>query len=178
MSMLGKMIYEKRIVAGLTQDQFGSKYDVSGPAIFKFEKGYVNPSFKLWMRMAKDFELPENTAVLLWAKAKVPPEFQDIIEVKTSKVKETELLYKAGLKKVDFGRITNRDNLRKAVLEDTSLPAGLRSMVKDEEIWKIYKPTGREINQLRDFYGKYGDGMKGRFREALRLLRDFSGHDG
>lgn len=177
MSMIGKLIYERRISEGLTQDQFGSKYSVSGPAVFKFEKGFVNPSFKLWMKMATDFDLGEPMAVLLWAKAKLPPEYQELLEVKGGKIRDTDVLYKAGLKKADYSRIMNRDKLRKAVLADNALPRGLRSMVRDDGIWIAYKPTGREINLLRDFYGKFGDGSKGRFREALRLLREFTGSE-
>jgi transcriptional regulator with XRE-family HTH domain len=177
MSMLGKLIYERRIAEGLTQDQFGSRYDVSGPAIFKFEKGFVNPSFRLWMTMAADFDIGEPIAVLLWAKAKLPPEYQELLEVKGAKIKESEVLYKSGLKSTDFSRMMNRDKLRKAVLEEKSLARGLKAFVKDDEIWKIYKPTGREINLLRDFFGKFGEGTKGKYREALRLLREFTGSD-
>ncbi|NUP88551.1 MAG: helix-turn-helix transcriptional regulator [Candidatus Sumerlaeia bacterium] len=172
------MIYEKRIALGLTQDQFGAKYDVSGPAIFKFEKGYVNPSLKLWMRMAADFDLSEGVAVLLWAKAKLPTEYQELIDLKGGvKVKESEAAYRTGGKKNDFSRIMNRDKLRAAILEDTSLPQGLRAFLKDEEVWTIYKPTGREVNMLRDFYGRFGDGTKGKYREALRALREFTGRE-
>jgi transcriptional regulator with XRE-family HTH domain len=177
-TVLGKLIYERRLAQGLTQDQFGSRYGVSGPAIFKFEKGYVNPSFKLWMNMAADFDLGEGVAVLLWAKAKLPPEYQELLELKGGKVKDTDVLYKAGAKRVDYSRLMNRDKLREAVLDDPGLPTGLKSLVKDEEIWQIYKPTGREVGLLRDFYGRFGDGTKGRYREGLRLLRDFTGREG
>jgi DNA-binding XRE family transcriptional regulator len=176
-TLLGKLIYERRLELGLTQDQFGSQYGVSGPAIFKFEKGYVNPSFKLWMRMAADFELSEGLAVLLWAKAKIPPEYQEMIELKGAKVKETEVIYRTGQKKVDFSRIMNREKLRKAILEDRTLPAGLLSLVRDNAIWEIYQPTGREINLMRETYGKFGDGTKAKFREALLLLRSFTGSE-
>lgn len=176
-TLLGKLIYEKRISQGLTQDQFGSRYGVSGPAIFKFEKGYVNPSFKLWMQMAADFDLGEGLAVLLWAKAKLPPEYQELIELKGGKVKDTDVIYKSSGKHPDLSRIMNREKLREAALADPSLPTGLRNLIKDDAIWEIYKPTGREINLLRDFYGRFGDGTKAKFREGLRVLRDFSGHE-
>ena len=127
--------------------------------------------------MAADFEIGEGLAVLLWAKAKLPGEYQDMVELKGAKVKETEALYKAGLKRVDYSRLTNRERLRATALSDNNLPVGLRGMLKDDEIWQIYKPTGREINLLRDFYGRFGDGTKGRYREALRLLREFSDRD-
>ena len=42
-SFLGEIIYQSRLKLGMTQDQYGAKYDVSGPAVFKFEKGFVRP---------------------------------------------------------------------------------------------------------------------------------------
>ena len=51
---LGTIIFNSRQDEDLTQDQYGSRYGVSGPAIFKFEKGYVKPSLELWLKMAKD----------------------------------------------------------------------------------------------------------------------------
>ena len=36
---LGETIYRLRKEEGLTQDEFGARYDVSGPAIFKTEIG-------------------------------------------------------------------------------------------------------------------------------------------
>lgn len=44
---IGGIIYKSRKSRKLTQDEFGEIYGVSGPAIFKFEKGYVRPSLKL-----------------------------------------------------------------------------------------------------------------------------------
>ncbi len=173
-TLLSKMVYERRKSEGITQDQFGARYGVSGPAIFKFEKGYVNPSFKLWMQMAQDFDIGEGLAVLLWARAKLPGRYQDIIELKGAKIKETEVIYKTGLKHIDYSRMMNRDKLRETVLGDDTLPKGLKALVKDNEVWQIYKPTGREINLLRESYERFGDGTKGRYREGLRVLREFS----
>ena len=53
---LGDIIFEYRKKVNLTQDQYGSKYRVSGPAVFKFEKGYVKPSLELWLKMAAEME--------------------------------------------------------------------------------------------------------------------------
>ena len=39
--IIGTKITELRKTLGLTQDQFGVRYGVSGPAVFKFEKGFV-----------------------------------------------------------------------------------------------------------------------------------------
>ena len=40
---IGKTIERYRKSLGKTQDQLGAMYSVTGPAIFKFEKGYVKP---------------------------------------------------------------------------------------------------------------------------------------
>ena len=76
-NLLGQKIQQLRRKLRLTQDQFGSRYSVSGPAIFKFEKGYVNPSLELWLKMAKDCGLDERDGVLLWTKCKLPEKYQD-----------------------------------------------------------------------------------------------------
>lgn len=178
MEKLEKLIYKKRKEDQVTQDVFGSRYDVSGPAIFKFEKGYVNPSFKLWMRMATDFEIPEAAAVLLWAQAKLPPEYRRVLQDSIDAAATVKPEGKGAKSKApDLSRIANRDTLRETVLSDKSMPRGLTQMCRDNEIWNIYQPTGREIAILRDTYASYGDGTKAKYREALLALRRFTGRD-
>jgi DNA-binding XRE family transcriptional regulator len=168
-TILGELVYKHRTALGLTQDQLGKKYGVSGPAIFKFEKGFVNPSLKLWMRMAADFDLGEGPAILLWMKAKLPPKHQDLLELKGPA--------RGKGKATDFSRIMDRDKLREAALADAALPSGLKSFVRDDEIWHIYRPGGGELNWLRDYAQSCGDGKKGQWREALRALRAFTGRE-
>ena len=48
---LGAMISRERLALDLTQEDFAQRYDVSGPAIFNFETGYVRPSLNLWLRI-------------------------------------------------------------------------------------------------------------------------------
>ena len=38
----------------------------------------------------------------------------------------------------------------------------------------FYKPTGHEINMLRDTFGPLGKGSKTTYREALRIIREFA----
>ena len=85
-NVFGEAIHRHRTDMGLTQDQFGARYEVTGPAIFKFEKGYVKPSLELWLRMAKDCEIPEKRAVLLWIKSRLPEEYQDLIIIEEDSV--------------------------------------------------------------------------------------------
>lgn len=174
---LHQLIFQHRRDMRLTQAQYGKRFDVSGPAIFKFEQGAVTPSFKLWMKIAADMDIGEQASVTLWAKAKIPPSHRDLLCGGKTGISEAELMKKTGLKKVPYSRLTNRDKLREAALADNMLPKGLQSLLRDNEIWQIYKPTGREIDQLTDFFGRFGEGAKRHYIEALRLLREFAQSD-
>lgn len=172
---LGQIIYDSRIDSDLTQDQYGSKYNVSGPAIFKFEKGYVRPSLELWLRMASDAGITERRAVLLWLKSKLPEQYQDYIELQSAAVAETEKEYKKKKGgKTDFSKFEGREAIRTATDKDKSLPKGLRELLDDDELWALYKPTGHEINMMRDIFTPLGRGKKEAYREALRLIRQFT----
>jgi DNA-binding XRE family transcriptional regulator len=174
---LGEIIYASRQKVGMTQDQYGSKYGVSGPAIFKFEKGYVKPSLDLWLHMAEDAEITQRRAVLLWVKSKLPDQYQEFIELQSAAVAETEAEYASGKKKgrkPDYSKFETRDQMREFVEKDKALPKGLRELLQDDEMWALYKPTGHEINMLRDTFGPLGRGTKVAFREALRVIREFA----
>jgi len=175
LNILGEEIYESRVALGLTQDQFGAKYHVTGPAIFKFEKGYVKPSLELWLRMAKDCEIPEKRAVLMWVKSRLPEEFQDLILISDEAVVCQDEGKRKASKKKDYSQYTNRDDMRKAIQKDNNLPKELKHFLKMEEVWDIYKPSGREINILRDRLSGLGKGSAEAFREALRVIRMFTG---
>lgn len=177
---LGEIIYASRMNLDLTQDEFGARYSVSGPAIFKFEKGYVRPSLALWLRMAVDAEISERRAVLLWLKSKLPDQYQDYVELQSAAVAEKEAAYSKGSKKkkkkggVDYSKLEDRAAMREAADKDKDLPKGLAGLLKDDELWALYKPTGHEINMLRDTFGPLGRGSKASYREALRLVREFT----
>lgn len=174
---LGDIIYQSRLDLNLTQDQFGSRYSVSGPAVFKFEKGYVRPSLELWLRMALEAGITERRAVLLWLKSKLPEQYQDYVEIQSTAVAESERNYKGKKKegRADYSKLENREKIRAACEADKSLAKGLKEMLNDDELWALYKPTGHEVNMLRDIFGSLGRGTKGAYREALRLVREFSG---
>ena len=175
LNLIGEEIYEARVALGLTQDQFGAKYHVTGPAIFKFEKGYVKPSLELWLRMAKDFEIPENRAVLMWVKCRLPAEFQDLITISDEAVVCQDEGKRKASKKKDYSQYTNRVDMQKVIQKDNNLPKELKKFLKMEEVWEIYKPSGREINILRDRFSGLGKGSVEAFREALRVIRMFTG---
>lgn len=175
---LGDIIYRSRLAADLTQDEYGAKYNVSGPAIFKFEKGYVRPSLELWLQMAKDAEITERRAVLLWLKSKLPNQYQDYVELQGAAVAEKEAAYgKGGKKKAggpDYSKFESRNDMKDAASKDKSFPKGLTELLGDDELWSLYKPTGHEVNLLRDMFGPLGRGSKSAYREALRLVREFT----
>jgi DNA-binding XRE family transcriptional regulator len=172
---LGDIIYNSRQTQNLTQDQYGSRYSVSGPAIFKFEKGYVKPSLELWLKMAADSAISERRAVLLWVKSKLPEEYQDYIELQSAAVAESEVEYaKKKGKKPDYSKLETRDQMREVFEKDKNVPKGLRDLMDDDELWSLYKPTGHEVNMLRDIFGPLGRGSKAAYREALRLIREFA----
>lgn len=173
-NIIGEAIYENRINQGLTQDQFGSKYDISGPAVFKFEKGYVKPSLDLWIKMSADFKIPEKTAVLMWLKSRLPEKYQGLIQIKNPQAEaDLPTAVRPSPRAVDYTKFEDRKEMRKVSMNDRNLPKKLREFLKDDEIWVIYKPDGDEINFLRDAFGRLGQGSVDAFREALRAVRAF-----
>ncbi|HPB31433.1 MAG TPA: helix-turn-helix transcriptional regulator [Candidatus Sumerlaeota bacterium] len=171
---LGELLYENRCIQGLTQDQFGAKYHVTGPAIFKFEKGYVKPSLDLWLKMAKDFQVHETRAVLMWVKSRLPEEYQDLIQIQDSPLVLEDETGAKGRKRRDYAKISDREEIRRQISKDPKLPKELKHFLRMDEIWSIYKPTGREINLLRDRFSDLGKGSDDAFREALRAIRMFT----
>ncbi len=166
---IGEMILKSRADMKLTQDQFAKKYNVSGPAIFKFEKSYVKPSLNLWLLMAKDMKIKDKEAVLMWIRAKLPKKYRAFVTLQTAASKQ-------GAKKAKgkAAKLPTPDAARKAVLADRSAPKGLKQLLKDKDIWTLYKPKTEEIDVLQNVFGSMGNGSKSAFREALRLIREFN----
>ncbi|GEM_PF-493141 len=177
-SYLGEIIYDHRRSLDLTQDEYGSRYGISGPAVFKFEKGFVRPSLELWLRMAADAGVPERRAVLLWLKSKLPERLQDYVELFGLPAMPKARGGKAPAKRkdeiVNYAAFESREEMRAAAERDKTLPKGLRDLLDDPELWALYKPTGHEINMLRDIFGPLGRGSREAYREALRLIREFT----
>jgi transcriptional regulator with XRE-family HTH domain len=59
--LLGRRIRSLRTAKGLTQQELGNQSDVDYKFIGEIERGNMNPSFKVLMKIAKvlDIELPE-----------------------------------------------------------------------------------------------------------------------
>jgi DNA-binding XRE family transcriptional regulator len=171
-NILGTRIAESRTKLALTQDQFGVRYGVSGPAVFKFEKGYVKPSLELWLKMARDCDIPERKAVLLWIKAKLPREYQSCIDLSGAVVSEPAASYGAQ-ERPNYARVGDQRELRERLAADAALPAGMKEIFKDDEFWALYHPTGQEVQMLIDKFGSYADAKEPLFREAIRVIRSF-----
>jgi transcriptional regulator with XRE-family HTH domain len=170
-SEIGRRIYEARLKSGLTQDQFGKKYNVSGPAVFKFEKDKVRPSLEVWLQMAKDAGLSERHSVLLWARERLPEDLRDYLDVQVLLKEDSEQYGKKN--KYNYSAVKDQSKLRKLAQSDPMLPSALKDFLNDNELWALYKPTGSEIQTLKSKFTSLGFGSKELFREALRLVRDF-----
>ncbi len=170
----GELIYASRIKQGLSQKGFGSKYDVTRLAVYKFEKGHMRPSLERWLRMSRDMNIPEMTAVLIWLKTRLPERFRNLIPIK-SLLSEPEVPSVDGPTPsgVDYTKFSDRKAMRKVAMTDRGLPEQLREFLKNDEIWVIYKPEGEEINFFRDTFGRLGRGSVEAYREALRAVRAF-----
>ena len=57
-----EIIRASRMRRGQSQDRFGVTYHVSGPAVFKYERGYITPTLKTWVKLAFDVGIAERDA--------------------------------------------------------------------------------------------------------------------
>lgn len=167
---IGKTIERYRKSLGKTQDQLGSMYSVTGPAVFKFEKGYVKPSLELWMKIAYDAGLTPKKSLLCWIKDKLPEQYVEILDSleQTGEGAAAEANRTHG-----YSQIEDREALRKAVLCDPALPGAMVELFRDDEFWALYKPRGAEIDHLVRFCLVFREGTPDMYRDALRLVRQF-----
>ena len=155
--------YRKRMK--INQEQFADEFNISGPAIFKFEKGFAIPVLELWLKIAKTLGIEPRRAVLMRVKDKLPDQYKDFIPLGEGSPQ----------KKSDFARYKTEKKLREAILKDKWLPSGLSDFAKSNPLWALYKPTGAEIDLLRDMFSKLGEGTARDFADGLRLVREFRG---
>ncbi len=165
--LISQLVLRFRKKLGETQDQFGVRYGVTGPAIYKLEKGYILPKISTWLRMANDMGIPPRRAVLIWVRNHLPKQLRDGLGVKKPPV----------TKKTKFSHIKNNVRLREALAADTSVPPGLVKFAESDE-WTLYSPTGEEIDLLFDIFGATHGASIRTVREALQLLREFQGEKG
>ena len=171
---IGEIILEARRRAGMTQDQYGRRFEITGPAIFKFEKGNVLPSLDLWLKMADHAGLTRQRAVLLWTRSKLPAAYRYCIEVPDPQAAAREVRRvnrKGG--KPDYSKFETREQMLTVLQKDRTLPKPLRDLLLDNDVWTFFKPTGHEINLLRDRLSPLGQGTKTTYADALRLIRQW-----
>jgi DNA-binding XRE family transcriptional regulator len=175
-NVVGEAIFKHRKKIGMTQDQFGAKFHVSGPAIFKFEKGYVRPSLDVWLKIAEDIKIPRSHAVLMWLKDRLPDEFSNLIDLKQEVlISDSVSDYKPKYQRIDYSKMKTPEDVRSQAIKDKTLPRGLLALFKDKKLWETVKPTGDEVNFCRDAYQTVGAGTRHMFLEAIDLLRRFKG---
>ena len=170
--MIGDIIHRTRTALDETQDEYGRRYSVSGPAVFKFEKGYVRPSLKLWLLIAADAEVSERRAVLLWLKSKLPQRYEHYVELQSAAAAERSQSKRRTPKAV-FSKCADREALLAATAKDDRFAAGLLELLEDDELWALYKPSGAEVDTLVHIFTPLGRGSKSAYREALCVLREF-----
>jgi transcriptional regulator with XRE-family HTH domain len=177
---ISEIIHGSRQRENMTQDEFGRRYGISGPAVFKFENAQIRPSLELWLKIAADAGIPERRSIILWIKAKLPEPLRHYVELQVGAGPEDKKTGKragrpsAGPKKTDYSKCTSRRDLLAAAAKDAGLPQGLRGLLASDEQWALYKPTGLEVNMLRDIFAPIGNGTVAHYRDALRLIREFS----
>jgi DNA-binding XRE family transcriptional regulator len=167
---IGKTVERYRKSLGKTQDQLGAMYSVTGPAIFKFEKGYVKPSLELWMKIAYDAGLTPKKSLMCWIKDKLPEQYLEIFESMEAESEKSEATQP---RPPGYSQYQERDALRKAVLCDPSLPGPLIELLRDDEFWALYKPRGVEIDHMVRICAGFPEGTTDMYRDALRLIRQF-----
>ena len=166
-SVLGSRIMEYRRTYDLTQADLAERYGVSGPAIFKFEKGFVTPSLKLWQKIAANIGVPEKEAVLIWVREKLPAQMKNLVcEVPTLDVEAL---------RADVGAASKEPQAQKkmrAVLQaNPDLSPALKRFVSSDEMWGTLKPTADELIFLIDLTQSATIHDVNHFRDAMIIAR-------
>ncbi|NQU45143.1 helix-turn-helix transcriptional regulator [bacterium] len=170
-TVVGSRIMDFRKRSKLTQADLANRYGISGPAVFKFEKGFVIPSLKLWQKMAADMDIPEKEAILLWVREKLPVRMQNL-------VRETAPLDIEGLRKqlevASNGAkgAKSSEAMRQAILDCPEITPSLKSFVNAKEIWDILKPTLKEIIFLIEIDQPVRRLSVDQFRDLMILARE------
>ena len=136
----GSRIIDYRSEHDLTQADLAVRFGVSGPAIFKFEKGFVTPSLRLWLKIAASMGIPEKEAVLLWVREKTPKNVRNLID-------DTTALDLEGLRADLMAQPESSDShrrIRDILSDNPDLPPVLKTFVNTSALWDVLKPTAQE----------------------------------
>lgn len=180
MDEIGSLIRDHRLRLGLTLDAMGARYRISGPSVFKMEKGFVHPSLEIWLRISSDMSMDERDAVLAWIRASLPREFHPYLEELSSDGRKGRDGADGDGAARPYARIKDADELGRAVKADRSIPRALTEVLEDREIRDGFRPTGADVDLVLEILRGTGAAKGGRkvtraqIVEALRLVREFT----
>lgn len=166
-SILGSRIMKYRKAHNLTQADLAERYGVSGPAIFKFEKGFVTPSLKLWQKIAANIGIPEKESVLIWVKEKLPPGMKNLVS-------EMPILDLATLEadlKAAKGPGASK-KMREILQANSDISPALKKFAASAEAWTIIKPTIDEVLFLISLTQTLDLTCVSQFRDAIMIARE------
>lgn len=167
-SILGSRIMKFRKDHNLTQADLAERYSVSGPAIFKFEKGFVTPSLKLWLKIAANIGIPEKEAVLIWVREKLPTQMKNLVsEMPVLDIDAVTEELQALEKDPDGFR-----KMRDVLLNNADLSPALKKFVATNEMWNTMKPTPKEVLFLINLTQTASLVTLSHFRDAIMIARD------
>jgi len=151
----------------LTQADLAQRYEVSGPAVFKFEKGFVTPSLKLWQKIAADMDIPEKEAVLLWIKEKLPVRMHPHLTI--SAALDVDAL-KVELEKAGKDP-SPQEAIREVVLANPDITPSLKNFASERAMWSVFKPTLKEVLFLVEIDHHLPRLSVNQFRDLLVVAR-------
>ena len=166
-SVLGSYIMNSRKERNLTQADLADRFNVSVPAIFKFEKGFVTPSLKLWLRIAAEINIPEKKAVLLWVREKLPRRIRKYAPEPLPG--DIDALVQ-DLTEASRGADAH-EGMRRLILASPDVAPALRRFVENDVAWDTLKPTIDEVIFLLGVEELLPDRSPEDFRDLLLVAR-------
>lgn len=166
-SALGARIMSYRKERDLTQADLAVRFNVSGPAIFKFEKGFVTPSLSLWLKIATGLGIPEKEAVLVWVREKLPANMRSWVD-------ETTVLDVAGLRDALLALRETTDvhkQIRDVLGENPDISPVLKTFAAASAFWGVLKPSVKEALFLVELTQQANVSTVEQLRDAVMLGR-------
>ena len=151
----------------LTQADLAVRYGVSGPAIFKFEKGFVLPSLRLWQKMAADMDIPDKEAILMWIREKVPPRLTSHLKIGCSPDIST-LIEQITAVPDGASAYQKRGAL---IIENPDVSPSLKRFISESKMWEIFKPCLEEIVFLIEIDQQMDRLNTNQYRDLLVVAR-------
>ena len=135
MDDIGDHIFRFRKRMKLSQEAFGRRFDISSPAVFKFEHKHLFPSLDLWKKMAQDMGMNPDIAVCIWLWTRLPEEHKHLVNLEggiSRPVNED----KSNIP--DYSKIQDDDALRTILLQSKEIPQGLQELIQDDNFWIVF----------------------------------------